>query len=156
MKVEFRRADTTSELRSLMIFDRKVFGADAFSREMWSEMDAWWMLVDAVKTGCSAFEPHVGFDRYGEPTREPGTLYIATTGILPRRQGRGLGLLMKAWQVAWARSHSYRRIVTNHRAGNQGIIAMNKAFGFRRTGRIKGYYSCPDEDAISMILELKQ
>lgn len=156
MKVEFRRADTTAELRTLLTFDRKVFGADAFARELWSEMDAWWMLVDGVKAGCSAFEPHTNFDRYGEPMRERGTLYIATTGILPRLQGRGLGRLMKAWQLAWGKSHGYRRIVTNHRAGNLGIITMNKAFGFRRTGRIKGYYSCPDEDAISMTLELKQ
>lgn len=155
MRVEFRRADTALELRSLMTFDRKVFGADAFDRAMWSEMDAWWMLVDGVKAGCSAFESNVSFDRSGEPVPEQGTLYIATTGILPRLQGRGLGRLMKAWQIAWGRSHGYGRIVTNHRASNVGIIAMNRLFGFRRLGRIKGYYSGPDEDAISMELLLK-
>lgn len=156
MRVEFRRADVVAELRSLMTFDRKVFGSDAFDRSMWAEMDAWWMVVDSVKAGCTAFEEDVSFTRDGEPIREKGTLYIATTGVLPRLQGRGLGRLMKAWQVAWARQHGYRRIVTNHRAGNTGIIAMNKAFGFRRIGRIRGYYSGPDEDAISMELELKK
>lgn len=156
MKVEFRRAGVSSELRSLMTFDKKVFGADAFDGAMWAEMDAWWMVVDSVKAGCTAFEADTAFDRYGEPLREKGTLYIATTGVLPRLQGRGLGLLMKAWQVAYARRHGYHRIVTNHRAGNAGIIAINKGFGFRRTGRIRGYYSDPDEDAISMELVLKK
>lgn len=156
MKVEFRRADVTSELRSLMTFDKKVFGADAFDRDMWEGMETWWMVVDSVKAGCTAFEADTAFDRHGEPVREKGTLYIATTGVLPRLQGRGLGLLMKAWQVAFARRHGYRRIVTNHRASNAGIIAINKGFGFRRTGRIRGYYSGPDEDAISMELVLKK
>ncbi len=156
MRVEFLRANVAGELRSLMTFDKKVFGPDAFDRAMWQEMDAWWMVVDGVKAGCAAFEGDVGFDRHGEPVREKGTLYIATTGVLPRLQGRGLGRLMKAWQVAWAQSHKYRRIVTNHRASNAGIIAMNKAFGFRRIGRIKGYYSAPDEDAISMELVLRK
>jgi ribosomal protein S18 acetylase RimI-like enzyme len=146
MNVEFRRADRQTELRSLLLFDRKVFQADAFDRDIWSDVDPWWMIVDGVKAGCSAFEPN-------EPA--PGTLYIATTGILPRLQGRGLGRLMKAWQIAWARQHGFQRIVTNHRASNKSMIQLNRCFGFRKTGRIPAYYSNPDEAAVSMELVLQ-
>ena len=147
MRVEFRKADLPAELRSLVTFDRKVFGSDAFHREMWQDFEAWWMLVDGVKAGCSAFERH-------EPER--GSLYIATTGILPRLQGRGLGRLMKAWQIAWARHHGFKRIVATHRAGNKAMIALNQSFGFRRIGKkIPGYYENPSEAAVSMELVLK-
>ena len=147
MKVEFRRANVRTELRSLVAFDRKVFRADAFDADMWSEFQVWWMLVDGVKAGCAAFEPH---------TPKRGTLYVATTGILPRLQGRGLGRLMKAWQIAWARQHGFVRITSHHRASNTAMIALNKSFGFRRTGTRQGYYTNPDEARVSMELTLSE
>ncbi|HXJ39888.1 MAG TPA: GNAT family N-acetyltransferase [Bryobacteraceae bacterium] len=155
MNVEFRRADPATELRSLVIFDRKVFSAtDAFPADMWSEIEPWWMLVDGVKAGCCAFERNLNFDRHGEPFAQKGSLYIATTGILPRFQGKGLGRLMKSWQVAFARHHHFSRIVTNHRASNHAIISLNRSFGFKQVRKIPGYYLEPEEPAISMELVL--
>ena len=51
------------------------------------------MVVGGVRVGCCAFEVEAF---------EKGTLYIAITGILPKYQGGGLGMLLKSWEVAYA------------------------------------------------------
>ncbi len=142
MKTEFRRAIQPLELRSLMAFDRRVFpAADRFDAEYWGLCDAWWLLVDGVKAGCCAFE-------------KDSNLYIATTGILPKYQGRGLGALMKAWQIAYARTHGFDRLVTHSRQSNAAIIALNRRFGFRVVRTVKNYYEEPAEAGVVMRLDL--
>jgi hypothetical protein len=96
VRVEFKPAVLPRDLRTLMAFDRKVFPkADLFDADYWRQCDSWWMLVDGVRAGCTAFE----HDTDGEKHR-PGCAYLASTGILPKYRGRGLGRLMKSWQIA--------------------------------------------------------
>src|SRR5580700_1147124 len=106
MHTEFRQAIIPDEIRSLVAFDHKAFEKypdDWFSAKEWRTLDAWWMLVDGRKIGCCAFEPHVDFqpDRREDEENPPlqGSLYIATTGILPKFQNQGFGGLMKRWQI---------------------------------------------------------
>jgi ribosomal protein S18 acetylase RimI-like enzyme len=96
------------------------------------------------------FRPDIGPDNI--PRK--GTLYIASTGIIPEFQSVGLGRLMKAWQVSYARYHSFRRIVTNCRKSNVAMIGLNKGFGFRVTRTTPHYYSDPDEPTVVMELTL--
>jgi hypothetical protein len=79
MKTEFRNAIVPQEIRSLVIFDHKVFGeyrADWFDRDAWLAYDSWWLIVNDRKIGCCAFERHVDFqeDRGGnlEQSRPSG------------------------------------------------------------------------------------
>jgi len=147
MKTEFRRARKPDELRSLEIFDRKAFHQypdDWFSREDWKAFDAWWLLVDNRKIGCCAFE------------HQRATLYIASTGILPGFQGQGFGDLMKCWQIAYARQHKFKRIVTNSRKSNKPMIALNRKFGFKVLRTLPNYYQRPREATIVMALHLYQ
>jgi len=142
LKVEFRKAVQPKELRSLMAFDRRVFPAsDRFDAEYWSICDAWWMLVDRAKAVCCAFE-------------KDSNLYIATTGILPKYRGKGLGALMKAWQVAYAKSHGSDRLITHMRKSNEAIIALNRRFGFKVVRTVEGYYEDPPEAGVVMRLDL--
>jgi GNAT superfamily N-acetyltransferase len=159
MRTEFRKVELPRELRSLLIFDRKVFGSDAFDRDDWQTYESWWLLVDGVKAGCCAFERHAGFapedsGHFGEIVATPGSLYIATTGILPRLQRHGLGTIFKAWQVSYARQHGFTRIVTNSRESNAAMIGLNRRFGFREFCKVGGYYDQPVEAAILMELDL--
>lgn len=85
MTVEFQIAELPRDLRRLLTFDRKVFPSDYFPAEYWRECESWWLLVEGTRAGCCAFEK-----------QSAGTLYIATTGILPRFQNQGLGRLFKA------------------------------------------------------------
>ncbi len=145
MKTEFRRAQKPDELRSLEIFDRKAFHqypADWFDRDDWEAFDAWWLIVANRKIGCCAFEAH------------GTTLYIASTGILPGFQGQGFGDLMKCWQIAYARRHRFKRIVTNSRKSNKAMIALNRKFGFKLIRAEPNYYQNPKEASVVMRLQL--
>lgn len=159
MRVEFRRARVPGELRRLMEFDRAVFPrADLFPAEVWRELETWWMTVDGKVAGCCAFELNVDFQEdlepeLGNPPME-GSVWIATTGILPRWQGRGLGGLLKAWEIAYARHHGFRRIVTNVRSRNRAMLALNRKFGFRVVRRTPGYYAGPRDATVVMELKL--
>ena len=159
MKTEFRQAVLPQELRSLTAFDRKVFSAaDAFPSSYWKECEAWWMLIGGVKAGCCAFQRDRDFkEDLSENGLNPvlrGSLYIATTGLLPRYQGRGLGPLLKAWQIAWARHHGFTRIVTNCRRSNKRMIALNTQFGFTILRTTPRYYAEPTEATVVMELLL--
>jgi ribosomal protein S18 acetylase RimI-like enzyme len=161
MRTEFRKANLRSELRSLMTFDRKVFSsADTFDADTWKECQAYWMLVDAVKVGCCAFQHHVDFqddikDSVDSPTRK-GSLYISTTGILPRFQGTGLGVLLKAWEISYARYHGFTRIVTNTRGRNTAMINLNRKFGFRILRTTAGYYEDPTDAVVVMEVRIRR
>ena len=99
MRVEFRKAEVPRELRGLVDFDHKVFPrADWFPPSYWKTCESYWMLVDGVKAGCSAFD----LDSDDDGPLPHGSLYIASTGILPKFQGIGFGRLMKAWQITYA------------------------------------------------------
>ena len=161
MTTRFLRARLPADLRSLMAFDRKVFPrSDLFDAAAWKTCESWWMLVDGVKVGCCAFEKNVDFQeditRDGVNPRLPGSLYIITTGILPKFQAKGFGRLLKSWQVAYARHHGFRRIVTNTRKRNRRIIALNGEFGFRVVRTTPGYYSGPHDSSVVMELLLSR
>ena len=52
--------------------------------------------MDGVTVGCCGFEHHVDFQD-GQENENPtlrGSLYISTTGVLPRFQGKGFGPIL--------------------------------------------------------------
>lgn len=154
--VEFRRALVPVEIDALCDVDRRIFHAhpsDLFPREFWAERcEAYWMTVNGQIVGCSAFQ--LNNDHRGE---KRGCLYISSTGILPEFRRRGLGRKQKEWQIEYARKNGYSRIVTNMRASNAAIIALNKSVGFTVHEIVAtGMYDSPDEPAVVMELTLDQ
>src|SRR5271169_2185642 len=113
MVTAFREALVPDEIRSLVIFDHKAFvdyKADWFEGSDWSRCQPWWLIVNGIKVGCCAFELNRDFDETPATTRpRSGSLYIASTGILPRFRGSGFGDLMKRWQISYARYHGFKR-----------------------------------------------
>jgi ribosomal protein S18 acetylase RimI-like enzyme len=158
VNTEFRHAILPNELRSLAAFDRKVFPSDHFSTDQWGTYQSYWLLIDRRKVGCCAFEKHVDFaDDIREDGVNPhrqGSLYIASTGILPKFQRTGLGQLLKSWQIAYARLHGFSRIVTNTRKRNAAMLALNRKFGFRVVRISPRYYAGPSDATVVMELLL--
>ncbi len=159
MHTEFKKAKTSKEIRSLTAFDRKVFrGSDRFPAEYWKQIDVFWMLIDNVKVGCCGFERNVDFQgdlsEDGINPRMEGSLYVATTGILPKFQGLGLGQMLKCWEISYARHHRFHRIVTNTRERNVIMIELNKKFGFQVIRTTPRYYSSPMDSTVVMELRL--
>jgi GNAT superfamily N-acetyltransferase len=158
MTTEFKRAILPNQLGRLVAFDHKVFRkSDWFTKSDWQNYESYWMIVDGVAIGCCAFEHHVDFqddpDRENPPLR--GSVYIPTTGILPRFQGKGYGHLLKCWQIAYAQHLGFTRIVTNCRKSNRRMIELNKKFGFKIIRRPKAqYYEEPPEPTVVMELRL--
>jgi ribosomal protein S18 acetylase RimI-like enzyme len=157
MRTEFRKATIPQELRSLLAFDRKIFPpADRFDAAYWRECESYWLSAGNTKVGCCAFEKNVDFhDPAGVAPRREGSLYISTTGILPRFQNRGFGALLKSWEIAFARYHGFNRVITNCRKSNIRMIALNRQFGFRIVRTIPRYYMEPPESAVLMELLLE-
>jgi len=159
MHTEFRKVDAHREIRSLMAFDRKVFRAsDRFPADYWKGCESYWMLVGDTKVGCCAFQRHVDFQ---EDIREDGlnpplqgSLYISTTGVLPKYQGMGFGQLMKCWQNSYARFHGFSRMVTNTRKQNAAMVALNRKFGFETVRATPAYYRSPPDATVVMELIL--
>jgi ribosomal protein S18 acetylase RimI-like enzyme len=161
MNTEFRRAMLPEEIRSLVIFDHKAFHKyprDWFDDVDWQAYDAWWMIVDGRKIGCCAFELDVDFQddirADGENPSLPGSLYIATTGILQQFRGLGFGSFLKNWQILYARRHGFTRIVTNTRKSNRPMLALNRKFGFKVMRTTPNYYGSPPEPTVVMELRL--
>ena len=158
MKLEFLKAGT-KDLRRLMAFDHAVFPeSDWFDTDCWKTYESWWMLVDGVRAGCCAFERHVDFQedlrRDGRNPRLRGSLYIASSGILPRLQGKGLGAVLKTWQIAYAQRHGFTRIVANTRKSNVRMIGLNRRFGFKVIRTTRDYYHDPAEATVVMELSI--
>jgi ribosomal protein S18 acetylase RimI-like enzyme len=160
MNTIFRKALLPDEIRSLVIFDHKTFSeyeADWFGRDDWAQLESWWMIVDGIKVGCCAFERDADFQERNPLDIRPRrrSLYIATTGILPRFRSQGFGDLMKRWQISYARHHGFKRIVTNTRQSNQRTIALNRKHGFKVIRTTPGYYCDPPEPVVVMELNLR-
>jgi ribosomal protein S18 acetylase RimI-like enzyme len=159
MRTEFRKVIISREIRKLLTFDQQVFPkSDRFSEQAWRKYESYWMIINGVTVGCCAFHAHMTFRRdiSGDALDQPmrGSLYITTTGVLPKYQGLGLGRLLKSWQIAFARYHGFGRVVTNTRSRNSRMIALNKEFNFRIVRVTPGFYSRPTDAAVVMELRL--
>ena len=161
MQIHLRPAILPAELRSLILFDRKTFHqypGDWFDAEAWQHYACWWLLLGGRKIGCCAFERHVDFqqdlrrDAANPPCR--GSLYIASTGILPAFRNQGFGALLKSWQISYARHHRFHRIITNTRKSNHAMIRLNQKFGFKILRTTPHYYYNPAEPTVVMELSL--
>jgi ribosomal protein S18 acetylase RimI-like enzyme len=159
MNTVFRKATLPKDARSLVIFDHKAFAdyqADWFDAEDWASYESWWLVVDGIKAGCCAFDRDTDFQERHDPElrRRPGSLYIASTGILPRFRGQGFGDLIKRWQILYARHHGFKRIVTNSRQSNLPMIGLNRKHGFKVIRTSPDYYENPPEPVVVMELRL--
>lgn len=155
METQFQKAIVPEEAHQLIAFDREVFPrSDLLSAEQWKQYETYWMIVDGTKVGCCAFQTDVDFQddlrRDGVNPRLKGSLYISTAAILPAYRGSGLGRLFMCWQIAYARYHGYRRIVTNTRERNLPIVALTRELGFQVIRTTPGYYSSPTDATIVM------
>jgi ribosomal protein S18 acetylase RimI-like enzyme len=151
--IEFKKVVIPDEMDALRDFDQKIFGDypdDLFSPEEWGGLESYWVLMNGVPVGCIALEHDIDFD--GEP--KPGSLFIASTGLLPDYQGRGYGSTIKEWEIDYGRRHGFKLIVTNARESNTRSIRLNEKFGFKVRETALGYYSNPKESATVMQLQV--
>nr|WP_255551274.1 GNAT family N-acetyltransferase [Granulicella sp. dw_53] len=76
---------------------------------------------------------------------------VAVSGAVRRR---GVGRALCEAVVEWCRSEGARAVELEVRAESAGAIALYEGLGFVTTGRRRGYYREPVEDALLMAVEL--
>ncbi len=157
MNIEIRPADTSAEAAALAALDAKIFlPSDCFEDiEIWQEYEAFWIILDGEIIGSIALGRDLEFSGSWEFDAQcPRCVYLASTGILPEHQRKGIGIWVKQWEIDWARSNGFTRISTHCRKSNFGSLRLNAKFGFVITAEIPGYYEDPDEPTIVMELVL--
>ena len=93
MRTEFREVVVPDEIDALLNFDRRAFAdfpGDLFGAEDWAQFKSHWMIVEAEIVGCSAVVHDVDYNE----TWRVGSLWIASTGILPQHRRKGYGEAM--------------------------------------------------------------
>lgn len=74
--------------------------------------------------------------------------------VHPGFRGRGLAGKLMDVLVSSAREQGAETLSLEVRSSNAAAISLYKSFGFTQTAVRKGYYACPAEDALIMVLFL--
>ncbi|WP_404376678.1 ribosomal protein S18-alanine N-acetyltransferase [Vreelandella aquamarina] len=96
---------------------------------------------------------------YALVAKLPFDAELQAIGVLPARQGQGIGQRLLNEAVAVAKRWQAERLLLEVRAGNQRAIALYRQAGFEEDGCRKGYYPAANgatgrEDALLMSLKL--
>ncbi|RUR31543.1 GNAT family N-acetyltransferase [Vreelandella andesensis] len=92
---------------------------------------------------------------YAIVVRLPFESELQAIGVLPHKQGQGVGGKLLGEVVAWARQWQSERLLLEVRANNQRAIRLYQHYGFNEDGRRRDYYpaargAAGREDALLM------
>jgi ribosomal-protein-alanine N-acetyltransferase len=76
--------------------------------------------------------------------------HVTNVAVHPEHRRRGIARDLLAGLLTDARARDLRIVVLEVRPSNQPAIALYESFGFRVTGRRRGYYYDTGEDALVM------
>lgn len=153
MEITIRRV-WPDEMGLLCELDVRIFDKDAFNTpDLWKGLETFFILVNGSIVGSIALRhnTNVAENYEADYFNRPGSLYIVSTGVVPEWQARGIGNKAKEWEINYAQTAGFSRIVTNARASNVRSIKLNEKFGFQITRVIPNWYG--DEDTV--VLERK-
>ena len=77
-------------------------------------------------------------------------IHITNVAVHPTRRRQGIARALLGGVLAEARARDLRLIVLEVRPSNREAIGLYESFGFRVTGRRRGYYYDTGEDALVM------
>lgn len=175
------RPMTSADVRTARRLERAAYGSDnprtAFERELRNGLTAYLVAVDAGREAAAAEArssdeaagrlaalrrwlrerlgggegtPIVGFAGAWYTHEQ---LHLVTIAVDPRAQRRGIGLALVLAVCDLAIEAELDSIALEVRASNAGAMRLYEGCGFRRAGRLRGYYSNNGEDAIVMLLD---
>jgi GNAT superfamily N-acetyltransferase len=154
MNIEIVRADVSTEAEALSELDQRIFSdADYFEPPDWRGYEAFWIMVDGQVAGSIAFDLNAAANpEVVNPS--PTCMFIISIGLLPEFRGRGIGDVAQRWEINYAKTHGFTRLVATCRASNEPSIRLHQKWGFVKTREIPDYYECPVEPAVVLELQL--
>lgn len=101
-------------------------------------------------------ESQPGLRRYGFAVASllPPQAELETIVVAPEFRGQGLGRLLYSALAVELRKLHVTEILLEVRASNHAALGLYRSLGFVESGRRKGYYADPVEDALLMRLPL--
>jgi ribosomal protein S18 acetylase RimI-like enzyme len=153
--LEIKKATSAKDIEKLSELDTHIFPHDAFGEGDWEDLEAFFVTIDNTLVGSIALKHNaeVTASRNDGVIHSPGTLYIASIGLIKQFQKFGLGKVLANWQLSYARMNNFRKISVNMRASNEASINLYKKMGFKEKAVIPNSYQDPREDMV--ILELR-
>ena len=83
-----------------------------------------------------------------------GLAELESVAVDVEARRRGVGRALCRAVIEWCRSLGMGELQLEVRAGSGGAIGLYRGLGFAVTGRRRGYYREPEEDALMMRLEI--
>ncbi len=131
------RKGRLADIDALLVLEQSVFTVDHLSRRSFRNFltSPYSVLLVADEGGGISGYVHVLF----RPRSRAARLY--SIGVAARAAGRGIGIaLLKAGEQA-ARKRRTTLMRLEVQSGNRAAIARYEKSGYRRTGRLSGYYN---------------
>ncbi|MBZ0147275.1 MAG: GNAT family N-acetyltransferase [Pseudorhodoplanes sp.] len=131
------RKGRLADIDALLVLEQSVFTVDHLSRRSFRNFltSPCSVLLVADEGGGISGYVHVLF----RPRSRAARLY--SIGVAARAAGRGIGIaLLKAGEQA-ARKRRTTLMRLEVQSGNRAAIARYEKSGYRRTGRLSGYYN---------------
>jgi ribosomal-protein-alanine N-acetyltransferase len=138
------------DLDSVRHIEQLAYGTDAWARRA---------LKDELVNGFSEYVVAELRSRGADSSELAGfagvwfmrdQLHLVTIAVDPKRRRLGIAarLLLRCFDLAI--EAEMPSVVLEVRASNDGAQALYEQFGFRRIGRLRGYYKDDGEDAVVM------
>ncbi len=150
--ITIRKADSQKDTALLNRMEKAIFPIDycVFDQKTWKEYkETYIFFVRNIPIGHLTLQHNVYIKSYisNKDEKKKGALHISSIGVLPHFQKKGLGNLMVAWVIAYAKIGKFISINATSRESNQPMINTFRRFGFQTKTKLKKFY--PDgEDAI--------
>lgn len=141
---------TREDIPALVEFDRTLFPReDLFDEETYGFFESYFICTEGESVGYLGFARDAGLWTFDddEPPYVEGSVFAVTLGIVPKRQGEGLGRAALRCMVDLCREGGYRSVISCCRVTNVASNALHESAGFRFSYVHEGFYANPDGSA---------
>lgn len=142
------RPATLADIPSLIALERRCAGGSHWSEEQYRQAFAAGggrlvLVAEAISSGNI-----IGFAGFLVALHVAPEWELENIAIAPECRRTGWGMKLLSALLAQARETNSQSVFLEVRESNAAARALYEKTGFRQTGRRKGYYSDPEEDAI--------
>lgn len=124
-----------------------AWGWDAYHKELQSPDD---VIMLVAGNGEPHQNPGQALAGFIVSRLVAGELHINNVAVRPESRRRGIAAQLLAAVLSQARSQGARLAFLEVRSGNAAAQGLYRRAGFEVTGRRRGYYNQPNEDALLM------
>ena len=136
-----------------MLSGLSPWGWDAYHKELQSGREVIMLVARTMQPG-DVSRPERGLAGFIISRLVAGELHVNNVAVRTEFRRHGIAVRLLEAVIEWARRNHARMALLEVRAGNTAAQALYARCGFRVTGRRRGYYTRPVEDALLMSLSL--